>query len=185
MPPRKGGNSMTDRIKVKINHHPVSYRCIELFGGMFVCFLLMFAAGTSHSIGLMIGSIIITIAVFGVGEFFSAINGYLSVYDEAIHFRYIKYESSIPLGDITEISYGVYTEYAGRMSTKRIALNIKTSDGEEHSFNDKINEEELASSLDRNSKCNVPIIRMYRFLAERLPDKAKGYVKPESIGDML
>ena len=176
---------MTDRIKVKINHHPVSYRCIELFGGMFVCFLLMFAAGTSHSTGLMIGSIIITITVFGVGEFFSAINGYLSVGDGAIHFRYIKYESSIPLSDITEISYGVYTEYAGRMSTKRIALNIKTSDGEEHSFNDKINEEELASSLDTNSKCNVPIIRIYRFLAQKLPDKAKGYVKPESIGDML
>ena len=176
---------MTDRIKLKINHHPVSYRCIELFGGMFVCFLLMFAAGTSHSIGLMIGSIIITIAVFGVGEFFSAINGYLSVCDGAIHFRYIKFEMSIPLSDITEISYGVYTEYAGRMSTKRIALNIKTSDGEEHSFNDKINEEDLASSLDKNSKCNVPIIQMYRFLAERLPNKAKGYVKPESLGDML
>ena len=176
---------MTDRIKEKINHHPVSYRCIELFGGIFVCFFLMFAARASCSIGLMIGSIIITVAIFGLGEFFSAINGYLSVYDGAVHFRYIKYESSIPLGDITEISYGVYTEYAGRLSTKRISLNIKTSNGEEHSFNDKINEEDLASSLDKNSKCNVPIIRIYRFLAEQLPDKAKGYVKSYGYEDVL
>ncbi|MGN1107573.1 MAG: hypothetical protein ACI4RH_13075 [Huintestinicola sp.] len=176
---------MTDRIKVKINHHPVNYRCIELFGGIFVCFFLMFAAGASHSIGLMIASYISLFAIFGLGEFFSAINGYLSVYDGAIHFRYIKYKSSIPLIDIAEISYGVYTEYAGRMSTKRIALNIKTIDGEEHSFNDKINEEELASSLDPNSRCNVPVILMYRFLAEKLPDKAKGYVKIENNMEIL
>ena len=71
------------------------------------------------------------------------------------------------------------------MSTKRIALNIKTIDGEEHSFNDKINEEELASSLDPNSRCNVPVILMYRFLAEKLPDKAKGYVKIENNMEIL
>lgn len=176
---------MTDRIKVKINHHPVNYSCIEILGGLFVWFTLMFIARAFHSTGLIIVSVASLILIIAAGEFFSAINGCLSVYDGAIHFHYIKYEKSIPLSDITEISYGTYTEYAGRYSLMRIALRIKTSDGEEHSFNDKIDKEQMAASFDINSKCNVPIIQMYRFLAERLPDKAKGYVKSEGMGDML
>lgn len=138
-----------------------------------------------HSVGALIAFFVLLIIILAVSGFLSAINGFLSANNERLHFRYVKYEKDIFYNDITEISYGTYTEYAGRFSKMRIALKIKTADGEEHTFNDKINTEDMAASFDINTGCNVPIIRMYRFLAERLPDRAVGFVKLDSIMGMV
>ena len=174
-----------NRIKVKINHHPVSYSGIGLIAGVAVSFTAPFIIAVTDSVGAFIAFFVLLILIAVVFEFLSAINGFLSADNEKLHFRYVKDEKDIFYNDITEISYGTYTEYAGRFSKIRIALKIKTADGEEHTFNDKIDTEQMAASFDINTDCNVPIIRMYRFLSERLPDRAKGFMKNESIMGMV
>lgn len=70
-----------------------------------------------------------------------------------------------------------------------VGLTIKTTDGEEHIFNDKIDTEDteqMNAAFDISGSRNVPMIKMYSYLAARLPDRAKGFVKPEKeTGDML
>ena len=174
-----------NRLKVRINHHPVSYEGIGLITAVILSLIGPFIIFPTHSVGALIALFVLLILIPTVSGFLSAINGFLSADNEKLHFRYVKYEKDIFYNDITEISYGTYTKYAGRFSKIRIALKIKTADGEEHTFNDKIDTEQMASSFDINSSCNVPIIRMYRFLSERLPDRAKGFVKMEGIMGMV
>lgn len=170
-----------NRLKIRINHHPVSYSGIGLITSVILCLIGPFIIFPMHSVGALIALIVLLILIGAVFELLSSINGFLSADNERLHFRYVKYEKDIFYNDITEICYGTYTEYAGRFSKIRIALKIKTADGEEHSFNDKIDTDQMAASFDINSGCNVPIIRMYRFLSERLPDRAVGFVKIDNI----
>lgn len=174
-----------NRLKVRINHHPVSYRGIELISSVILSLIGPFIIYPNGSVGALIGLIVLLIVIVAVFEFLGVMNGFLSADNEKLHFRYVKYEEDIFYNDIIEISYGTYTEYAGRFSYMRIALKIKTADGEEHTFNDKIDSEEMASSFDINSNLDFPIIRMYRFLAERLPERAVGFVKPDSNMGMV
>ena len=170
-----------NRLKVRINHHPVSYNGIGLIAAVAVSFTAPFIIAATDSMGAFIAFLLLLILIGAVSGFLSEINGFLSGDNEKLHFRYVKYEKDIFYNDITEISYGTYTEYAGRFSKIRIALKIKTADGEEHTFNDKIDTEQMAASFDINSDCNVPIIRMYGFLSERLPDRAVGFVKIDNM----
>lgn len=179
-----------NRIKVRINHHPVNYNAVGLTINILLAFIMplwLWAYGSKNSSPLLVFLFFIPYIINVVAvTFLGSINGFLSADDEKLHFRYVKNEKDILFSDITEISYGTYTEYNGRYSQMRISLIIKTTDGEEHIFNDKIDTEQMNAAFDISGSGNVPMIKMYSYLAARLPDRAKGFVKPEKeTGDML
>ena len=85
------------------------------------------------------------------------------------------------LSDVTEISYSVCIEHHGRYAEQRLLLTIKTNDGTVHQLNDSLSTESFVAALDSDGETNIPLIQLYRFLAERLPDKAKGYIKNDKF----
>lgn len=85
------------------------------------------------------------------------------------------------LSDVTEISYSVCIEHHGRYAEQRLLLTIKTNDGTVHQLNDSLSTESFVAALDSDGETNIPLIQLYRFLAERMPDKAKGYIKNDKF----
>ncbi|MBP1548253.1 MAG: hypothetical protein J6A37_16850 [Oscillospiraceae bacterium] len=168
---------MKDRLRVKINHHLFSYNGIALFLGLMpILFLPVLAVFNIYKPVIFVLFIFQAIIPIPLSTFVSSINGWLTADNEKLHLRYVKFEKTVYLSDIKELSYGLYTEYAGRLSTKRMRLYITTLDGEVHTFSDRVDLEKLACALDAPMDTDIPIIKIYRFLEARLPDKAKGYV---------
>lgn len=156
----------------------------------------------------MIGVPIVT---FLAGEFLSAVNGTVTADNEKITLRYMNREKEILIKDISEIRWEIYTEYAGRYSTKRIRIVIimvdeksfdpdfdpDEDDPDQFILNDKITLEQLASyqgsrqqfilndniTMEKLASCqkgrhrDIPLLRIYNFIAGRIPERALGYVE--------
>lgn len=101
--------------------------------------------------------------------------------DEKLCRRYLNKDSVIMLSDVTEISYSVCIEHYGRYAEQRLLLTIKTNDGTVHQLNDSLSTESFVAALDSDGETNIPLIQLYRFLAERMPEKAKGYIKNDKF----
>mgnify|MGYP004681785289 CR=1 FL=1 len=95
-----------------------------------------------------------------------------SVFLARIIFRFV---FTALIGSCFSDTYGC----SGRYAEQRLLLTIKTNDGTVHQLNDSLSAESFVAALDSDGETNIPLIQLYRFLAERLPDKAKGYVKQE------
>lgn len=168
-----------DRINVRIKYHPVNYLGICLWIMLFLIIPGFFISILADSVVLLISCFIIMIVTAVIAGVLSDTKALVYADTERICCRYMKKDSVIMLSEIEEISYSVYTEYQGRFSQKRLMLTLKTLDGEVRSFNDDFSTEGFAAALDPNGKTDIPLIQLYRFLAELMPEKAKGYTEPE------
>ena len=165
---------MDNSIKVKINYHPVNFMQIALW------IMILFAVPcfwlASYLLGLV--AVILTAVVAGI---LSGAKAAVYANDEKLCRRYMNKDSVIMLSDVTEISYSVGTEHHGRYAEQRLLLTIKTNDGTVHQLNDSLSTESFVAALDSDGETNIPLIQLYRFLAERMPDKAKGYIKNDKF----
>ena len=170
---------MNGRIKVKITYHPVNYLGIFLWTMLFLMTPVFFISMLADSGAMLISCLAITLIAAVTAGVLSIAKALVYADSERICRRYMKKDSVIMLSEIEEISYSVYTEYHGRYSSERLMLTLKTRDGEVHSLNDDLSTESFAAALDPNWKTAIPLIQLYRFLAELMPEKAKGYTEPE------
>ncbi len=164
---------MKDRLRVKINHHLVSYNSIALF--LIILSLPIFLVTATDNAYSLTAYIIFTFLTVALALLLSSLNSWLTADSKSLQIRYLKHQKTIYLSDIKEYSYGLYREYSER--TYRVQLYITTFDGEVHTFNDRIDLEKLTCALDTPMDTDIPIIKIYRFLEKRLPDKAKGYIE--------
>ncbi len=170
---------MDNSIKVKINYHPVNFMQIALWIMILLAVPCFWLASYSDSFSLLLLGLVAVILTDVVAGVLSSAKAVVYANDEKLCRRYLNKDSVIMLSDVTEISYSVCIEHHGRYAEQRLLLTIKTNDGTVHQLNDSLSTESFVAALDADGETNIPLIQLYRFLAERLPDKAKGYVKQE------
>lgn len=170
---------MDNSIKVKINCHPVNFMQIALWIMILFAVPCFWLASYSDSFSLLLLGLVAVILTAVVAGVLSSAKAVVYANDEKLCRRYMNKDSVIMLSDVTEISYSVCIEHQGRYAEQRLLLTIKTNDGTVHQLNDSLSTESFVAALDADGETNIPLIQLYRFLAERLPDKAKGYVKQE------
>lgn len=166
-------------MKIKINYHPVNIMRIALWIIIIIDVPYFWLASHSDSFFLLFLGFAVSIITAVAAGILSCAKATVYANDEQLCRRYMNKDSVIMLSDIREISYSVYTERHGKFFEQRLMLTIKTNDGTVHQLNDSLSTESFVAALDADGETNIPLIQLYRFLAERMPDKAKGYVKYE------
>lgn len=169
---------------IKITHHPFNYNYAAIPISMAVAFIAVPACAasgniTASDIWLCIAAFIAPTAISSVLMHFPKAT--LSCNGEKLDFNYLWVKNSIAISDIKAVWYSYGRENQRYSRLGRIILCVKTSDGKEYDFSDYIDAEDILSKLDNITNCNVPLLNMYRYLAETCPEKAKGYIKNDKF----
>ncbi len=167
---------------IKITHHPFNYNYAAIPISMAVAFIAVPACAasgniTASDIWLCIAAFIAPTAISSVLMHFPKAT--LSCNGEKLDFNYLWVKNSIAISDIKAVWYSYGRENQRYSHLGRIILCVKTSDGKEYDFSDYIDAEDILSKLDNITNCNVPLLNMYRYLADICPEKAKGYIRNE------
>lgn len=167
---------------IKITHHPFNYNYAAIPISMAVAFITVPACAasgniTASDIWLCIAAFIAPTAISSVLMHFPKAT--LSCNGEKLDFNYLWVKNSIAISDIKAVWYSYGRENQRYSRLGRIILCVKTSDGKEYDFSDYIDAEDILSKLDNITNCNVPLLNMYRYLADICPEKAKGYIRNE------
>ena len=149
---------------IKITHHPFNYNYAAIPISMAVAFIAVPACAasgniTASDIWLCIAAFIAPTAISSVLMHFPKAT--LSCNGEKLDFNYLWVKNSIAISDIKAVWYS----YGNR----------------EYDFSDYIDTEDILSKLDNITNCNVPLLNMYRYLADICPEKAKGYIKNDKF----
>lgn len=169
---------------IKITHHPFNYNYAAIPISMAVAFIAVpacVASGniTASDIWLCIAAFIAPTAISSVLMHFPKAT--LSCNGEKLDFNYLWVKNSIALGDIKAVWYSYGRENQRYSHLGRIILCVKTFDNREYDFSDYTDTEDILSKLDNITNCNVPLLNMYRYLAETCPEKAKGYIRNDKF----
>lgn len=169
---------------IKITHHPFNYNYAAIPISMAVAFIAVPACAasgniTASDIWLCIAAFIAPTAISSVLMHFHKAT--LSCSGEKLDFHYLWIKKSIALGDIKAVWYSYGRENQRYSHLGRIILCVKTFDNREYDFSDYIDTEDILSKLDNITNCNVPLLNMYRYLADICPEKAKGYIKNDKF----
>lgn len=167
---------------IRITHHPFNYNYAAIPISMAVAFIAVPACAasgniTASDIWLCIAAFIAPTAISSVLMHFPKAT--LSCNGEKLDFNYLWVKNSIAISDIKAVWYSYGRENQRYSRLGRIILCVKTSDGKEYDFSDYIDAEDILSKLDNITNCNVPLLNMYRYLADICPEKAKGYIRNE------
>lgn len=89
-----------------------------------------------------------------------------------LRYKHIFRTHEINLSEISGISCEPYERHSRYSSMQRIRLVIKLKNAEwdEIEFNDRLNTSELVNEKLNKSTAEIPLIRLYDFLRERIPD---------------
>lgn len=168
---------------IKITHHPFNYNYAAIPISMAVAFIAVPACAasgniTASDIWLCIAAFIAPTAISSVLMHFPKAT--LSCSGEKLDFHYLWIKKSIALGDIKAVWYSYGRENQRYSHLGRIILCVKTFDNREYDFSDYIDTEDILSKLDNITNCNVPLLNMYRYLADICP-KSKGIYQKRQI----
>ncbi len=169
---------------IKITHHPFNYNYAAIPISIAVAFITVSACAasgniTASDIWLCIAAFIAPTAISSVLMHFPKAT--LSCNGEKLDFHYLWIKNSIAISDIKAVWYSYGRENQRYSHLGRIILCVKTYDGKEQDFSDYIDTEDILSKLDNITNCNVPLLNMYRYLADICPEKAKGYIKNDKF----
>ena len=167
---------------IKITHHPFNYNYAAIPISMAVAFIAVPACAASGNITAL--DIWLLIAVFIAPTAISSVlmhfpKATISCNGEILDFNYLWVKNSIAISDIKAVWYSYGRENQRYSHLGRIILCVKTFDNREYDFSDYIDTEDILSKLDNITNCNVPLLNMYRYLADICPEKAKGYIRNE------
>ena len=170
-----------NKIKISISHNAVEYANVVALLAMVSWIISLVVVSISPPFegtpfSFLAAALLTFVPLFvigGIGDRIISVKATMLADYEKILFKNRRHREKIYFSDVKSISYSHFTE-GSRYPRQWVTLYINTSDGTEHRFNDYVKAAELAAALDSNQ--TVPdIIRMYNFLAERMPDKAEGY----------
>lgn len=89
-----------------------------------------------------------------------------------LRYRHIYSTREINLSEIRGIScepYEVHSRYSS-MQRIRLVIKIKNAEWDEIEFNDRLNTSDLVNEKLNGSTADIPLLRLYDFLRERIPD---------------
>lgn len=156
----------TDKIRIEI--HNVNE--LEKWGLFFattgfiiwLVVLLTNLSGVGVAVFLVVnGPVIACIALY------YSIHTVITADDEKIEYKHLLPPKQIKLSDIQQINCEPYTTRSRYGTYQRIKFSVTVHDGETYEFNDQVNTNTLLTDRLQDKQTDVPIIKLYEFVAEK------------------
>ena len=162
--------------KLKVSYiPPLAIKISILIWAAVVCTVVYFTDEIGLPIGILLG-LVAYVAISNMGTTVEFGSG------SVINCKYLFYKWKINLDNIENFSYSIGSHLAGSNSYSFDVRFHYNENGVEdcYKLNTKIGREDIRRCMDGESS-KLEIMQIYRYAERLYPEKAKGYVQPESI----